>query len=140
MAAPISKEEFEQSYLLGDKIMDQTHREFVGFVRDISGLPSSQIGPLFQTLFDHTRSHFETEEKCMQAIGHGLYAEHRANHQRILGDMERFLQRAIAGRGTMAKAWAVDSLMDWFSTHAKTMDSALAADLKEKSPERAELA
>lgn len=66
----------------------------------------------------------------MAELKHGALAEHRADHQRILGEMERFNQKVAAGRQAMARAWVSDTLVQWFHSHAQTMDSALAADIK----------
>lgn len=123
-------DEFDQQYHLGDVEMDQTHREFLSAAYQAGNATGSEFGRLFKQLFEHTQTHFAAEEARMQAIGHALLGEHRADHQRILGDMARFCERIAAGRSTMAKAWLNDSLMQWFKTHAKTMDSALASDLK----------
>ncbi|MFD2407133.1 bacteriohemerythrin [Azorhizophilus paspali] len=87
----------------------------------------------FKALFEHTSRHFADEEAKMQASGYPAFGEHRANHQRILGDMDRFCQRAVAGRAQMARAWLNDSLPAWFDLHAKTMDSALVVYLRQQA-------
>ena len=120
---------FDKEYKLGDESMDETHREFLALVEQASSANSTQFVDTMKALFEHTQSHFAQEEATMADIGHSLLAEHKADHQRILGDMDRLYQRAIAGRTAMARAWVSDSLLAWFSTHAKTMDSALAAQL-----------
>lgn len=128
-----SEEQIELEFVLGDLEMDETHREFLALVQKVTTAPATELATALQALFEHTRGHFHREEERMQAINHRSFAEHRADHQRILGDMERFAQRAAAGRGTMARAWVGDSLLAWFATHARTMDSALAADLSQQA-------
>jgi len=124
--------------LLGEPQMDETHREFLALAQLVAHSPATALAPAMQELVEHTRAHFSSEESRMQALGHRLLGEHRAEHQRILGDMERLCQRAEAGRGQMARAWVSDNLMEWFAAHARTMDSALAADLLQGAPEDAE--
>lgn len=126
-------ENFEENYQLGDSQMDSTHQEFLSACDLAAGAKGEEFGPAFERLLKHTEEHFDSEEQRMLAIGHTSYAEHRADHQRILGDMSRFNERVQAGRGMMAKAWLKDSLLAWFDIHAKTMDSALAADIKAKA-------
>lgn len=99
-------ERFQDSYALGDEAIDHTHREFLELC-------------------------LADEEAKMQASAYPAFGEHRANHQRILGDMDRFCQRAAAGRAQMARAWLNDSLPAWFDLHAKTMDSALVVHLRQ---------
>lgn len=120
---------FEQELSLGDQAMDSTHREFVSLAESAATAPADKLAPALQQLVEHTREHFQEEESRMQTVNHRLLPEHRAEHQRILGDMERLCQRAEKGRGAMARAWVADNLMEWFSAHARTMDSAMVADL-----------
>ncbi len=121
---------FEGLYALGEDQMDETHLEFLNLCASTAAASGQEFADQFQHLLEHTEAHFSWEEELMKEINHGAFAEHRADHQRILGDMSRFCERAKAGRGMMAKAWVSDSLLAWFDIHAKTMDSALAADIK----------
>lgn len=118
------------TYTLGDPAMDSTHLEFLKLCLETAHASGPEFAQKFQALFQHTDQHFGDEEQRMQSTGFPAYAEHRADHQRILGDMNRFSQRIQAGRASMAKAWLNESLPAWFDVHAKTMDSALAAHLK----------
>lgn len=125
--------QFNTSYRLGVPSMDDTHLEFINMVQAAIQADTSEFASAFNDLFQHTKVHFATEEEVMTRLNHGSKAEHIADHQRILGDMDRFNQRAAAGRASMARAWVGDSLLQWFHTHAQTMDSALAADIKATS-------
>ncbi|GAB1257713.1 hypothetical protein NBRC116494_22150 [Aurantivibrio plasticivorans] len=120
---------FADEFTLDDETMDNTHIEFLSLVKAASDADQQQFPAAMTALLEHTKTHFADEEARMTEIGHGLLSEHRADHQRILGDMERLCLRANAGRPAMARAWVGESLLVWFSTHAKTMDSALAAEL-----------
>lgn len=127
------KAQFDSNYRLGVPSMDDTHLEFINLVQATIEADKNSFPSAFDSLFEHTRTHFATEEDIMEQLDHGSKAEHVADHQRILGDMDRFNQKAAAGRATMARAWVGDSLLQWFHTHAQTMDSALAADIKTRS-------
>ena len=115
---------------LGDREMDAHHREFLTLAEQAASAPGAELAPALRQLVEHTREHFGDEENRMQSVNHPQLPEHRAEHQRILGDMERFYQRAEAGRGTMARAWVRENLLDWFSLHVRTMDSAIADEEK----------
>ena len=121
--------QFDDHYTLGVDFMDSTHREFLQLVEQACTADRQSFAVAFDALFRHTRQHFHDEETAMAEINHAAKGEHIAEHQRILGDMERFNARVTAGRHSMAKAWVKDSILQWFHTHAQTMDSALAADL-----------
>ncbi len=116
-------------YAVGHADMDHTHREFLLLCIETLQAQGPAFAEQFVRLFEHTRAHFAEEEARMQASAFPALLEHRADHQRTLGDMDRFAQRAAAGRGSMARAWLSESLPQWFALHARTMDSALAAHL-----------
>lgn len=124
-------QQFESAYAVGDSSIDHTHREFLELCVAAAPLQGAEFVAQFRALFAHTQAHFADEEARMQATGYPALGEHRAHHQNLLGDMERFSQRAAAGRSAMARAWLTDSLPQWFALHARTMDSALAAHLRQ---------
>lgn len=126
-------EQFDTHYRLGEASMDKTHHEFLQLCVQTLSAQGEQFADRFATLLEHTRSHFAQEEARMRSSAFPSSAEHYMDHQRILGEMDRFNQRVHAGRSTMARAWLADSLSSWFDLHAKTMDSALAAHLKDQN-------
>jgi hemerythrin-like metal-binding protein len=123
-------EAFEQRYLLGIADMDETHREFVDLVNRLGVAPKAEFMRLFEELFSHTQAHFENENRLMEASGFPAMREHSDEHQRILGELNRFSQKVATGSIMMGKAYVTQQLPQWFDLHAKTMDSALAAHLK----------
>lgn len=118
---------------LGYEPMDETHREFVALANRALAAGRDELPELFHQLLEHTRTHFAAEERQMQQSAFSALAEHRAEHQRVLGEMTMFLERAQRGRTTMAKEYLQQRLPGWFSVHLVTMDSALAAHLAHKS-------
>jgi hemerythrin-like metal-binding protein len=123
-------EAFEERYLLGIASMDDTHREFVDLVNRLGVVPKAEFIQLFAELFAHTQEHFEQEKHLMETSGFPALREHTDEHQRILGELNRFSQKVASGSIMMGKAYVTQQLPQWFDLHAKTMDSALAAHLK----------
>ena len=126
---------FDTETELGIVDIDTTHKEFLELVENTTKLKGPSFASEFSRLLEHTIEHFKKEEDTMKQMGHGSLIEHISDHQRILGDMSRFNDKVQAGRTQMARAWLNDSLIDWFDTHVKTMDSAFVADLKSKDLE-----
>ncbi|GAB2191097.1 bacteriohemerythrin [Sessilibacter sp. MAH1] len=110
--------------------VDTIHQEFLHLVEQATKAKGLEFADIFKNLLAHTQAHFSGEEENMKKIGHSSMLEHISDHQRILGDMSRFNDKVQVGRTQMARAWMTDSLLQWFDTHVKTMDSALAVDLK----------
>ncbi len=121
---------FEQDYIVNWPEMDQTHREFVALLNQLNAAPKDTFMTLFPTLLSHTKAHFNIEERWMQDSQFPASREHIDDHQRILGDLNRFAPRVAAGNTAMGRAYLREQLPSWFDQHLKMMDSALAAHLK----------
>lgn len=121
---------FEQRLLLGMAQMDATHREFVELVNRMDESDKTAFMSLFESLIEHTRQHFDAEQKWMEDSRFPAIGEHRDEHNRVLGEMIRFGERVARGSTAMGRAYVRDRLPQWFELHAQTMDSALAAHLK----------
>ncbi|MEW6646500.1 MAG: hemerythrin family protein [Pseudomonadota bacterium] len=116
-------------YLLGNPGMDATHAEFVALVNRLATAEGREFQTLFLELLDHTGEHFGAEEALMEESGFPAIAEHRAEHWRVLGELRALGQRVMQGRITLARSYVAEQIPSWFSVHAATMDSALAAHL-----------
>lgn len=119
----------EQRHALGDGDMDRTHQEFIALVNQTARAGNDDFAPQLVLLQRHTQQHFEREEQLMQDCNFPASEEHKAEHQRILGELQQFTLRAQQGRTSLARAYVQESLPGWFHLHTATMDSALAAHL-----------
>jgi hemerythrin-like metal-binding protein len=122
--------DFDKKFMLDFKQMDETHIEFVDLVNQLDIADKETFQSLFKVLAEHTKTHFENEQQLMEASDFSATSEHVSDHQRVLGELARFGKRVAAGSTTMARAYIREQLPHWFELHIKTMDSALAAHLK----------
>ena len=65
----------------------------------------------------------------MRESGFPAAGEHKDEHARVLGEMDRFAGRPGGARLRLARAYVREQIPAWFALHASTMDSALAAHL-----------
>lgn len=121
--------------VLGDAVMDQTHREFMQQLQVLQSAGSHEFPALFARLADHTQAHFAAEQQMMEASGYPALAEHRADHNRVLGEFAQFQVRLDKGRQAMVRAWVMEQLPSWFHLHLSTMDASLAGHLRSKGME-----
>lgn len=121
----------DPTFLLGLDVMDETHREFIQLLNELHASDDTAFPALFRALLEHTHSHFEREDRMMRDSRFPAYGEHHAEHLRILGELNQFSKRVERGSITFARSYINDSLPRWFQLHAATMDSALAAHLKQ---------
>lgn len=121
--------DFERRFILGVPAMDRSHREMVEMVNHMDGAPAADFAYRFQELVSHTRAHFASEEVLMAESGFPAIAEHKSEHARVLGEMDRFAEQLTGPRLALARAYVREQIPTWFALHAVTMDSALAAHL-----------
>ena len=115
---------------LGIADIDRVHDEFLFLHQLLVSADSVEFAGLFTQMLKHSRRHFAGEEDMMRRSAYPALAEHRADHQRVLGEMGRFAGRVNAGQTRFARAWVREQLPDWFRTHLHNMDSSLAGHLK----------
>jgi hemerythrin len=76
-----------------------------------------------EALLDHTREHFAREEDAMRRVGFPPYPMHKAEHDRVLDDMEAEETR-FRETGDTARLWSYvsDAVPSWFVAHIQSMD------------------
>ncbi len=126
-------EDFEERLLLGVPAMDRNHREFVDLINRMSEATDAAFVYLFYEMVQHTHAHFAAEEVLMRETAFQATAEHTAEHQRVLTEMEWFTKHLHRGHVTLARDYVAGELPDWFVQHALTMDSELASHVKRRS-------
>lgn len=120
----------DNNFLLGLDIMDDTHKEFVILINQLSDANDNEFVTLYEKLISHTQQHFKQEEDLMVESKFPAYCEHKDEHQRILGELSQFKKRVNRGQIDIGRSYIRGRMPEWFSLHAATMDSALAAHLK----------
>jgi len=117
-------------YRLGVDSMDQTHGEFIALINQLAEVERNRFITLFAELVRHTHAHFESEAQLMQWYNFPAIREHTDEHQRVLGELDRFGRKVARGSITLGRDYVQHHLPGWFKLHARTMDSALAAHIK----------
>jgi hemerythrin-like metal-binding protein len=118
------------SYRLGVSTMDQTHLEFIALVNQLAVAARDDFVTLFAQLVQHTHAHFNSEAALMEQYRFPAIREHTDEHQRVLGELDRFGEKVARGSIAMGRDYVQNHLPGWFDLHARTMDSALAAHIK----------
>ena len=69
------------------------------------------------------KEHFEQEEKLMQKYGYDAFAEHRADHDRLINELTTFISdvQAIVFDDEAIGEW----LKRWYAVHSQTHDARL---------------
>jgi len=112
--------------------MNEDHAREAALVNDLeSALDAHQVGsgdvaPVLERLSllaVHTREHFLREESMMREAQFPAYPMHKAEHDRVLAEMDREA-RAFRDTGDAARLsrYVVSALPLWFEGHVRTMD------------------
>jgi len=120
----------DSKHLLGVPQMDDTHKEFGDLVNQLVEISDSEdFKRVFLELLEHTRVHFDNEDRLMVDSAFPAIGEHRSEHDRVLGQLTQINTRVQNGMLVMGREY-IKEMPNWFDVHAATMDSALAAHLK----------
>ncbi len=114
---------------VGELAMDGDHRELAGLLEGVAGLPAPQLLERLAAVVAHTEAHFAREEQWMSDTAFPLLAEHRAEHRRMLGELQMLQRRARRTNLPMVRAFLAERLPEWLEQHIRGVDSALAAHL-----------
>lgn len=110
--------------------IDTDHDEFITLINQLDLASNADFPDLFQQLYEHTEQHFDRENQLMKQVAFPAEAEHKGEHQRVLGEFKQFKTRIDKGLITFGRAFIKERLPQWFQLHVTTMDSALVAHIK----------
>lgn len=124
--------------------MDQTHREFIDLLQALEQVVTDGpeiVDHHFGALIEHTVAHFAQEERWMAEIGFAAENCHFFQHTHVLRVLREVRELALGKRDATIVQQIVDELARWFTSHAQTMDAALAQTMAERGydPERGTL-
>jgi hemerythrin len=124
----------ERIPLVAVESMNQTHREEVALVNALSKLleqaedaDRKAIDQALAQWLEHTRAHFERENRLMERHGFPAYPIHAQEHAMVLAELERLQSRWQDNgeleplRDFVCKHWP-----DWFNRHVSSMDTVTA--------------
>lgn len=118
---------------VGNALIDRDHQQFIDLVNRIAGATSAEFASLFDELYAHTQEHFDRENELMTQYGFPAEVIHRNEHQRVLNEFKQFQRQTAKGSLSMARAFVIEQVPEWFNLHIATMDSALASFIDFKS-------
>jgi hemerythrin len=112
--------------------MDAIHKEFVELYNRVYDNGSDIKQTLIQ-LLEHTKLHFQVEEHDMELYSYPRMYEHKTEHQRLIWEIEHFLQVSSSKFGeNIMKKFYHEQIPEWFTLHLSNLDSDLSSFLKTK--------
>jgi hemerythrin len=111
---------------VGVRAMDDQHAIMMDTMNELRlllerGAKQVQADELLNKLIEFTRVHFWTEEQLMEQHGFPGLAGHRAEHQRLMAQLQKSVHRLQRGEaGQMSDLLCF--LHDWFIDHVEGLD------------------
>lgn len=114
--------------------MNETHEEEIALVHILaeqlkkSPLDIKELNVAIDAWLEHTDAHFSTENQLMQDIGFPAYTIHRAEHERVLAQIQFLVNqyRDDNDQVEALKTFICDTWPEWFDMHVRSMDMATA--------------
>ena len=127
--------EWKDEFRTGFASVDHEHQTLLHMLNEIAEQVSESadhetIQEFLGEVYAQIKAHFAHEEQLMQEIGYDEYAQHKAEHDRLLAEIQAILAGHFEGRITYYRDELSTRLRDWFAIHFKTMDPRLHRMLK----------
>ncbi len=122
--------EWSESLVLGQGLMDETHREFIELLNRVAAAPDQEMLAVLDEFIRHTEAHFAQEQLWMEQMTYPPLTCHVREHDGVLETAREVRRRVAAGEARFGQVLA-RAVAEWFSNHAASMDNVLALYMKE---------
>ena len=121
--------EWRDEYRTGIRGVDYEHEELIARINSVYALVESSAARTdvvdgLGEIYGDIAAHFALEEQMMRRVGYPEYAEHRADHERLLDEI-RELTEDYEQSVDLDRAEFECRLRDWFQNHFSTHDARL---------------
>ncbi|CAI6147993.1 MAG: Bacteriohemerythrin [uncultured Sulfurimonas sp.] len=112
--------------------MNDTHLEDIILINQLSAAAQSRNIPatkiFLEELVEHSISHFSGEEAMMKEYNFPPYSVHKAEHDRVLKELNNVTRIFNEGEGdfSLVTSYVDGSLIPWLLNHIETLDTATA--------------
>ncbi|MBI2993175.1 MAG: hemerythrin family protein [Gammaproteobacteria bacterium] len=124
--------QWRDEYSIGIADIDYEHRELIGLINDlIDGIAEDSADAVMDHLgeiYARIAAHFALEEKIMRERNYDQYADHKADHDRLL-DAIRDIMDEYDDDASLDNDEFVDRLDHWFTDHFRTKDARMHKQL-----------
>lgn len=139
--------EWRDEYRTGIQGVDYEHEELIARINTVYALVENSAERVdvvhgLDQIYGDIGAHFALEEQMMRRLNYPQYAEHRADHERLLDEI-RDITEDYEKSDNLDQADFQRRLRDWFQNHFSTHDARLHRltgthnhDAAEQAPKR----
>lgn len=122
--------EWRDEYRTGISSVDHEHEELIQAINDLhaqlSGNADKQaVADFLAEINTKISAHFALEEKIMREHGYDQFADHKADHERLLDGIRDIMDNFDRGAYRNTDEALSTHLQDWFTRHFKSKDARL---------------
>ncbi len=120
--------EWRDEFRIGIASVDHEHQEMIQLINDLHAQAQGEsareavVGFLGE-VNAKISAHFALEERIMRDRGYDEYADHKADHERLLDGIRDIMDDYESGAYTDYGEALSIHLRDWFTQHFKTRDA-----------------
>jgi hemerythrin len=127
---------WDDGYSVGIKEIDEQHKELINLINLLyeamsAGKGDQVLGEIMERLVIYTQTHFVTEERLMVEYQFPGYAEHKAEHDDLIGQVAIIHRQYKEGAAGLTMQILI-FLEDWLVEHILGVDQLYKAFLLEK--------
>ncbi len=118
--------QWREDFNTGIPSVDYEHQQLFEMINalydrlDAGDIPA--VDEFLAALHDRIAAHFALEERIMRERRYDGYAEHKADHERLLDEIRDLMEEYRVGEYAYASDRLSERLDRWFSLHFSTMD------------------
>ncbi|MGI9387775.1 MAG: bacteriohemerythrin [Methyloligellaceae bacterium] len=122
--------EWRKEFETGVAEVDHEHQELVALINDLhaalgENVEQEQITAFLGDVFAKISAHFALEETVMRKHDYDQYADHKADHEKLLDDLRDIMDDFESGEQVDYRDALGTAVRDWFVNHFKTKDARL---------------
>jgi hemerythrin-like metal-binding protein len=122
--------EWKDEFKVGIGSVDYEHQQLIGLINNLhaslAGRPTKDaVGRVLGEIHTKIAAHFALEERVMRERRYDQYADHKADHERLLDEIRDIMDRHEADAYFNYETTLTKELGDWFGIHFRTKDARL---------------
>ena len=121
---------WQNSFAIGIASVDYEHKELIDLINELHtellrDASSEKISRFLGEVDARIAAHFALEEKTMRDLKYDQFADHKADHERLLDQIRDIAEAFEAGAYTDYSDRLAQNLNIWFAEHFRTKDARL---------------
>lgn len=130
---------WSDAFLIGIEELDFEHRRLIEDINELhrellARADVARIGDTLSRILSRMQAHFALEEHVMLSHKYPHYAEHKAEHERLLDDYTDLMTKCERDRALPERDKVERVLRDWIVDHIVTTDRKMSLMVTGRSP------